>query len=258
MTTVLEVVKKTTDFLSAKGVESARLNAELIVGHALGLGRMQLYLQFERPLAEADLEKIRLLVRRRSRREPLGYVLGEAEFSGVKLKLDRRALVPRPETELLIEIVTGLAVPPPSRALDLGTGSGAIALALARAWPAAEIVAVDASPEALALARENAAAAGCDGRVAFVESDWFAGLPPAAPFGVIVATPPYLSAEVLAQTEPEVREYEPSRALAAAESGLADLRAIIRQAPQFLTPDGFLALETGPEQHADLQKIATE
>ena len=130
MLTVLEIVKRTTEFLAGKGLESARLNAELIVGHALGLKRMQLYLQFERPLAEADLEKIRPLVRRRAQREPLQYILGETEFFGLKLKTDRRALIPRPETEYLVEQLTvRLAAAPPARVLDLGTGTGAIALA---------------------------------------------------------------------------------------------------------------------------------
>src|SRR5471032_555153 len=128
MLTVLEIVKKTTDFFAGKGIESARLNAELLVGHALGLTRMQLYLQFERPLGEAELEKIRPLVRRRGQREPLQYIVGQAEFHGVKLKVDRRALIPRPETELLVEMVCAACVTPPARALDLGTGSGAIAL----------------------------------------------------------------------------------------------------------------------------------
>ena len=136
MLTVLEVIKKTSEFFSGKGIESPRLNAELLVGHALGLARMQLYLQFERPLGEPELEKIRPLVRRRGQGEPIQYVLGEADFHGLKLKADRRALIPRPETEWMVGTVierAGAAVP--KRVLDLGTGSGAIALALAAAWP---------------------------------------------------------------------------------------------------------------------------
>jgi hypothetical protein len=145
MHTVLDILQKTTDFFSGKGVESARLNAELIVGHALGLKRMQLYLQFERLLTELELERIRPLVRRRGQREPLAYVLGTAEFCGLTLKADRRALVPRPETERLVELLQERCTPAPARVLDLGTGSGCIALALAAAWPGAEVVAVDAS-----------------------------------------------------------------------------------------------------------------
>src|SRR5882724_8426033 len=141
MLTVLEIIKKTTDFFAAKGIESPRLNAELLIGHALGLPRMQLYLQFERLLTEAELEKIRPLVRRRGLREPLQYVTGEMEFHGLKLKVDRRALIPRPETELLVASVIAVCATPPARVLDLGTGSGAIALALAKEFPTALVTA---------------------------------------------------------------------------------------------------------------------
>ncbi len=255
MLTVLEVIKKTTEFFSAKGIESPRLNAELLVGAALGLKRMQLYLQFERPLSEAELEKVRPLVRRRGQREPLQYILGETEFCGLRLRTDRRALIPRPETELLVEIVVAACAVPPARVLDLGTGSGAIALALAKAFPAAEVMAVDRSPEALALARENAAAAGLERSVTLAESDWFSSVA-SGPFDLIVANPPYLSADETAETAVEVRQFEPSAALTAADEGRADLLAIIRSAPGFLLPGGLLALETGINQHATLRAAA--
>ena len=160
MPTLLEIIKKTTDFLAAKGVESARLNAELLIGHALGMKRMALYLQFERLLGEPELEKIRPLVRRRSLREPLQYILGETEFHGLKLKVDRRALIPRPETELLVESVIAASLVPPGAILDLGTGSGAIALALAQKFTDAKVTATDVSEDALALARVNAVLTG--------------------------------------------------------------------------------------------------
>ena len=137
MATLLDIIQKTADFLTKKGVESARLNAELLIGHALGLKRMQLYLQFERVLAESELERIRPLVKRRSLREPLQYILGETEWSGLRLKVDRRALIPRPETEFLIEKIVASLPVCPTKILDLGTGSGAIALALAKLYPAA-------------------------------------------------------------------------------------------------------------------------
>ncbi|HYP16308.1 MAG TPA: HemK/PrmC family methyltransferase, partial [Opitutus sp.] len=168
MLTVLEIVRKTTEFFAAKGVENPRLNAELIVGHGLGLKRMQLYLQFERPLTDADLEKIRPLVRRRAQHEPLQYVLGETEFFGLRLKTDRRALIPRPETELLVELVIARAPANTAAILDLGTGTGAIALALAKQFPEAAVTAVDKSADALALAEENAAATQLAGRVTWL------------------------------------------------------------------------------------------
>jgi len=253
---VLEIVKKTTDFLQERGVESPRLNAEILIGHALGLKRMQLYLQFERLLTEPELEKIRPLVRRRGKREPVQHIVGETDFSGLKLKVDRRALIPRPETELLIETLVGRVASPPARVLDLGTGGGAIALALARAWPEAAITAVDASGEALELARENAAATGFAARVTFLQSDWYAQLPTDARFEVIVANPPYLAAEETAAALPEVRDFDPALALTAAEGGLAALRVIVRDAPRFLAPGGWLALETGVSHHAELQALA--
>jgi release factor glutamine methyltransferase len=256
MLTVLEVIKKTTDFFAARGIESPRLNAELLVGHALALKRMQLYLQFERPLTAAELEAIRPLVRRRGQREPVQYIVGVTEFFGLKLKVDRRALIPRPETERLLEILTTRPAPPPAALLDLGTGSGAIALGLAQFFPAAQVTAVDLSEEALALARENAVACGLDGRVTFLRSHWFAALPSAARFELIVANPPYLSAEEVAQTAPEVRGHEPASALTSADGGLADLREILAGAPRFLTAGGGVALETGIAQHAELARAA--
>ena len=256
MLTVLEIIKRTTDFFAAKGIESPRLNAELLIGHALGLKRMELYLQFERPLAEAELEKIRPLVRRRAQREPLQYVVGETEFCGLRLKVDRRALIPRPETERLVELVIAGCSASPGRVLDLGTGSGAIALALAQAFSGATVIGLDVSEDALALAAENAARAGSTERVRFLRSDWFAALAPGEQFEVIVANPPYLSVEETAQTAPEVREFEPATALTAAENGLAAAREIITRAPAFLAPGGLLALETGIAQHAELREIA--
>ena len=193
MLTILEIIKKTTEFFEKRGIESARLNAELLVGHALGLKRMQLYIQFERPLAEIELEKIRPLVKRRGNREPLQHILGIMEFAGLTLKVDRRALIPRPETEYLIELLVPRLPLPPQRVLDLGTGTGAIALALAKAWSEATVVAIDRSDEALALARENADSNGLSARVSFHASDWFSALPAQEKFDLIVSNPPYLS-----------------------------------------------------------------
>lgn len=252
MITLLEVVQKTTDFLTGKGVESARLNAELLIGHALGLKRMQVYLQFERVLPEADLEKIRPLVKRRGQREPLQYILGETEWSGLRFKVDRRALIPRSETELLVELLVGRITQPPARILDLGTGSGAIALSLAKRFDTATVTAVDASEDALALAAENARTLALDARVRFVRSDWYAALADEPPFDVIVANPPYLTAEETASAEPEVRAHEPASALTASEAGLADLRTIIAGASGRLAAGGWLALETGIAQHGAL------
>lgn len=255
---LLEIIKKSTAFLSGKGVETARLDTELLIGHALGLKRMQLYIQFERPLAEAELEKIRPLIRRRGNREPLQYILGTTEFAGLTLKVDRRALIPRPETEYLVEILVQRLLPAPGAVLDLGTGSGAIALALAKTWPEARVMAAEKNPETLALARENATFCGLDGRVVFMESHWYAQLPSGEAFDLIVANPPYLSDGETDQTAAEVREYEPRGALSAGPKGTEDQETIIRGAQSRLRPGGWLALETGIEQHAQLSALTRE
>jgi len=256
MLALLEVIKRTTGFLEGKGVENSRLNAELLIGHALGLPRMQLYMQFERLLTEAELEKIRPLVKRRGLREPLQYILGETEFFHVRLKVDRRALIPRPETEQLGELITQVLTNPPGTILDLGTGGGALALALAAFYREAAVTAVDASDEALALARENAAALGLAGRLRFLRSDWFSALDVAERFELIVANPPYLSGADAAATAPEVHGHEPHAALSPGPGGTEALARIIADAPRYLGENGLLALETGIDQHAELRKLA--
>ena len=251
MLTVLEVIKRTSDFFAGKGIESPRLNAELLIGHALGRKRMQLYMEFERPLTEVELEKIRSLVRRRASREPLQYIVGETEFAGVKLKVDRRALIPRPETEYLVELIVAHCAQPPARILDLGTGSGALALALAKTFPSATVVATDNDPDALALAQENGASTGLSGRVTFLQSDWFQAVPNES-FDVIVSNPPYLTGAETAETAAEVKGFEPAQALTGRRDGAGDLEEIISQAPRYLKAEGVLALETGIAQHEHL------
>jgi release factor glutamine methyltransferase len=251
MLNVLEVVKKTSEFFAAKGIESPRLNAELLVGHALGLARMRLYLEFERPVTETELASIRELVRRRGKREPLQYVIGSVEFCGLRLKADTRALIPRPETELLVEtVISRCKEQPPARILDLGTGSGAIALALARAFPEAAVVAVDSSAAALSLAAENAQMTGLSGRVQFTPSRWFEALASGAAFDLIVSNPPYLSRAEVAEAAPEVRDHEPAGALASGDDGYADIAEIIARSPAYLSAGGLLAVETGLTHHA--------
>jgi release factor glutamine methyltransferase len=256
MLTLLEVIQKTAEFFAAKGVENPRLNAEMLVGHVLNLPRMQLYLQFERQMAEAELEKIRPLMKRRGQHEPLQYILGEMEFFHLKLKVDRRALIPRPETEQLCELITQRLAAPPAAVLDLGTGSGAIALALAAFYPGAAVTALDVSEEALALARENAAALGLAGRVRLLCSDWFAALEPEARFDLVVANPPYLSAGETAAAMREVREHEPRIALTPGPNGAEALMRIVAETPRFLRAGGCLALETGIDQHKMLRESA--
>jgi release factor glutamine methyltransferase len=197
-------------------------------------------------------------VKRRSQREPLQYILGDTDFFHLRLKIDRRALIPRPETEGLCELITQRLSAPPAAILDLGTGSGAIALGLAAFYSSAMVTALDVSDEALALARENAEALGLSGRVKFLHSDWFAALAPGVPFDLVVANPPYLSVREASSTLTEVREHEPPMALASGAGGTEALLHIIAEAPRFLTAAGLLALETGIDQHAVLRERAGE
>jgi release factor glutamine methyltransferase len=229
-----EVLRAATDYLAARGVESPRLDAERLLARALGLTRMELYTQHDRPLTEAERAAARALVQRRGRREPLAYVLGDWDFRRLTLATDARALVPRPETEIVVERclarLEGLDAP---RVLDVGTGSGAIALALKHERPDARVTATDISAAALALARENADRNELD--VELVETDLFVGI--AGTFDLVVSNPPYVLGAELAGLEPEVRDWEPELALVDA----GQTEAIAAGARDVL--DGWLVLE---------------
>ena len=250
-----EIQKKTVQFFTSKGVENAKLDADLILAHALEIKRLDLYLNLERGITEAELNTIRELVRRRGNREPLQYILGETNFYGCHLKVDNRALIPRHETELLVEECMGY-IQQGSSVLDLGTGSGAITLAIANAVEGVQLTAVDKELAALALAKENANLLGLESRIEFVQSDWFSQLTKASPFDLIISNPPYLSSEELKSAAPEVAEYEPVQALVSQESGLHDLKQILIQAQSHLAPKGTVALETGIEHHKALTEHA--
>jgi release factor glutamine methyltransferase len=208
--TLGEVLKGATEYLSSRGIDTARVDAELLLARALGLQRIELYTQHDRPVTEAERAAARELVQRRGKREPLAYVLGDWDFRHLTLKTDRRALVPRPETEIVVErclaLLEGIEAP---RIADVGTGTGAIALALKQERPDALVVATDISADALELARENATANKLE--VRFVEGDLLDGVD--RPLDLIVSNPPYVGAEELDMLEPEVREWEPRGAL---------------------------------------------
>lgn len=255
MITLLEVLQKSTHFLSERGVPDAKLSAEWIMADSLGLKRLDLYLQFERPLTEPELGGIRSGIKRRANREPLQYILGSTDFYNILLKTDERALIPRPETEFLMELLhTRYLNKAPSRILDLGTGSGAIAIALLSAFPEAEAVAVDQSTSALELATENAQATGVSDRIQFLQSDWFERVE--GTFELILANPPYLTREEMESAEPEVVKYEPSKALFGGDDGLDDLCQIVDQGLTYLVDGGMLVLETGIRHHKDLTERA--
>ncbi len=248
MKTVLEVIQATTAYFQKSGVESPRLNIEHLLAHTLGKKRMDLYMEFDRPLSEQQLEPLRALVKRRAAGEPLQHLLGTAEFHGHTFVCDKRGLVPRPETEQLCELV--LAGGAAKRALDVGTGSGVIALTLAAAWPEAQVEAVDLSPEALALARENAARLGLAERVQFLASDLLAAV--TGEYDLIAANLPYIARDEIPTLTREVR-HDPLSALDGGPDGLDIFRRFVPQATRHLR--GRLALEIGHDQAQSLKDL---
>ncbi len=245
--TPLRLLGWTQGFFAQKGVDAPRLTAELLLASALGCDRVRLYLDFDKPMGEPELARYRELVKRRAEGEPTAYLTGAREFWGRRFAVDARVLVPRPETELLVEAALA-ALPEGGAALDLGTGSGAIAISLALGKPGARVTAVDLSADALAVARGNAAALGAE--VAFLEGDLFGPLPAGARFDVIASNPPYVPTGELAGLQREVQR-EPRLALDGGPDGLAVLRRVVEAAPRWLAPGGALLLEMH-ETHVDL------
>ncbi|MDR1458539.1 MAG: peptide chain release factor N(5)-glutamine methyltransferase [Puniceicoccales bacterium] len=243
MQSLLNLLRKSEVFLAKKGLASPRLDAELIFANILGCKRLDLYLRFDHLLDTAMAESIRSAIIRRGHREPLQYITGETQFFDIKIKTDRRALIPRPETEELVELVVQeVGNKTVNKILDLGTGTGAIALALAKNFSNAEVIAVDRSLDALALAIENSKI-NCIENVTFLQSDWFSNLE--GLFDIIVSNPPYLSEEELSLSQPEVKDHEPMTALLSGNQGLDDAMKILIQAEKFLNNNGLIALEIG-------------
>jgi release factor glutamine methyltransferase len=242
--TIGEVLRRATEHLD-KTSETARLDAELLLAHTLGRERIELYTDFDRPLNDAELDGYRDLIARRSRREPVAYILGEWGFRRLTIAVDRRALIPRPETEIVAERalahLAGLDAP---RVLDVGTGSGALALALVDECPGARVVAIDVSADALALARENVQRTGL--QVELLQHDSREGLP-GGPYDLVVSNPPYVDPADLGTLMPDVRDYEPEVALVG--SGITE--SVARGGLDVLRPGGWLVLEVGDGQAAE-------
>jgi release factor glutamine methyltransferase len=237
-----------TEDLAGRGVDGARLDAELLLAHALGGERLDLYLDLDRPLGEPELASVRALVVRRRQREPVAYILGRREFWGRRLQVTPDVLVPRPETELLVELGLARVGEGARRILDLCTGSGAVAIALACERPDSSVDATDMSEAALAVARANAAAHAVDARVAFHAGDLFAALPKMRPYALVTANPPYIREGDWGSLPPDVREHEPRLALVAGPEGVEVHVRIAREAPRWLAPGGSLLVEVGVGQ----------
>jgi release factor glutamine methyltransferase len=273
--TVLEVIQRSTEFLTRRGVDSPRLHAELLSAHVLGMARMQLYLNFERVLSVQEQDRLRELIKRRGDREPLQHIVGSTSFCGLELQVNRSALVPRPETELLAEQgwlflnqgtqrrLAGVearfgeqtANTRGPAALDFGTGTGCLAIALSKHCPDARVVALDIEPAAIELARRNADQLQVSESIEFLLSDGFTALKPGTSFDLIVANPPYIPTAEIEGLDPEVRQFDPRRALDGGADGLMHYRQLATQAGAFLNPDGRLMVEFGDGQEVSLAEL---
>ena len=249
--TVLEAIRKTANFFDQKGVETPRLQAELLLAHVLKLPRMKLYLGFDRALTNAEVDAFRELVRRRGQREPLQHIVASVSFCGLELVCARSALIPRPETELLAqfgwEFLNHHPAPSPA-AFDFGTGTGCLPVSIATRSPQARFWAVDVSGEAVALACDNAARHAVQDRIQFLQSDGFAAIPPGQHFDLIISNPPYIPTAEINELQPEVRDHDPRIALDGGQDGLDFYRRLANQGGMRLNPGGKLMVELGDGQ----------
>ena len=259
--TIFRMILWSADYLAEKGVDNSRLDAEWLLADALEVERLQLYLQYDRPLTPAERAAFKPLLRRRAGREPLQYILGRTAFRELDLVTDPRVLVPRPETEVLVEEVLGWAAARPGglgTVWDVGTGSGAVALSLAVEGVCERIVATDVSSAALEVAEENARRHGADGKVEFRRGVLFEALKADERFDVVVANPPYVEKGQRSHLEPEVRDWEPAAALFAGVDGLDVIRPLIAGAADRVLPEGLLALEVGTGQESRVVDLIDE
>lgn len=258
MSPLVEVLQRTTEFFRAKGIPSARLDAELLIGKVLGFDRIKVYLNFDRPFTDAELDALRPLVRRRSQREPIAWILGEKEFYDHSFVVTAGVLVPRPDTEILVE--TALSLIPegegePIFVADIGSGSGCIGLTLALERPRVRLYAVDLADAALACTKANVEKHGLKERVAVRRGDGLAAVPADRPIDWVVANPPYIPTADLAALEPEVRDHEPRLALDGGPDGLAPYRTLIPAAAARARLGALF--EVGAGQAADVAALLT-
>ncbi len=261
--TILKLIHWATSYLTSHGIDSPRATGEILLAHTLKLNRIDLYLNHDKPLVAEELQRFKALIKRRIRREPVAYILGSKEFWSMDLEVNKDVLIPRPETECLVEaaldLMTGGSSSQSQRILDLGTGSGAIVLALTAQQPQHVFFASDRSRPAVELARKNAGRHVDRGSVHFFVGDWLSALNPAKTgFDLIVSNPPYIASGVIGTLQPEIHQYEPLAALDGDRDGLACYRKIIGAAHNFLAASGVLMLEIGHDQREDVRKIAAD
>jgi len=241
------------DWLARQGVDSPRLDSELLLAHALDCSRTKLYVDFDKPLGPDELARVKPLLRRRAAREPVAYILGVREFYGRPFRVRPGVFIPRPETELLVQLALE-ELPPRARVLDLCAGSGAVGITIAAERQDVQVDLVELSAEAARAARENAEALA-PGRARVFEGDLFAALPARARYQAVVANPPYVPAHDAPRLAPEIVEHEPRQALFAADGGLAVVSRIVAGAGSWLEPDGFFGTEIDPPQAAAVREL---
>ncbi len=257
---LIDILRRSTAFLARNGIESARLDAEVLLANVLELDRIQLYVQYDRPLIPDELERYRDALKRRARRTPVAYVTGRKEFMSLDFVVDRRVLIPRPDTEVLVEAVisrlAALGVDDPL-VVDIGTGSGAIACAISQELPGARVLATDISSDALEVAESNVARLGLAGRVFLAQGDLFQPTigTEFEHMDVLVSNPPYVSSNDIPSLAPEISRYEPHLALDGGPDGLDFYRRIAEGVPSRLTRRGFVALEVGNGQAVSVSEI---
>ncbi len=258
--TILRLLKWATAHFKTHHIDQPRSACEILLGHALGLKRVDLYVEYDRPLQPEELATFKELIKRHLRREPVAYITGEKGFWSLDLKVTPHVLIPRPETEILVEAVLSVipveSPPRPLKILDLGTGSGAIVVALAKERPGHRFFAVDSSAEALGVAQENARRHGVGGGIAFSLGNWFEAVrEDGEGFDVIVSNPPYIRREDLEVLPPEISRYEPRQALDGGPDGLDAIRVITGEGPRHLQPGGWLFMEIGFDQWAAVEGL---
>ena len=258
--TILKLLNWAASYFKSRDIDNPRSTAEILLAHALQVQRIDLYLQYDRPLNGDELSAFKELVQRRRSREPVAYIVGSKEFWSLPLAVTRDVLIPRPETECLVEAAVGILdqapVGSPLRILDLGTGSGAIILSLASQCPGHYYYACDISERATSLARANARQNGLK-HVHFFTGDWLAPVRRSIqPFDLIVSNPPYIPRDEIPRLQPEICRYEPSSALDAGMDGLTSLRHLVQNAWPYLKPGGHLIMEIGYNQKTDVTKLA--
>lgn len=255
--TIREVLNWTRGYFKAAGITQPRLEAEILLAHALDVDRLHLYLAPDKPLTADERNRYRTIVKERQGGTPLQHLTGEVSFYGLRFRASKSALIPRPETEELLDHALRLA--PRDRdvcCLDLGTGSGVIAVCLARYLPRAKVTALDISASALQLADENATMNGVGERIEFLESDWFAQV--TGRFDLITANPPYVGRDEIPGLPQEVRDHEPHEALDGGTGGLEQVERVLRGVPEHLAPGGHLLMEIGASQGGQVVRWMTE